>query len=585
MPDSPILDWTDDGHPRSRVFGDIYFSPEDGLGESRAVFLEGCELPGAWAGRDRFVVGELGFGAGLNILALLELWRRERPADGRLHIFSIEAYPVTAEDMLRAVARWPEIADLAQALAQRWPGKARGLHRVEFPELAAILDLAVAPVEDALAAWDGAADAWFLDGFSPALNPQMWSPQVMAQVAARSAPGAKVATFTVAGAVRRGLQAAGFEVEKRPGFGRKRERLAAWLPGEAPARARPTVAVVGAGIAGASAVRALEALGLEPVLFEGEAPGAGASGNPAGLVTPRLDAGLGPVAELGARTLARARTLYDALPGAVIASGVLQQAGEAKDTDRFAKIAASDLFEPGEMTATAEGLEMSGARVISPRAVLAVWAPQVRTEKVGGLARDGEAWRLLDNECVEIWRGDAVILANGPDLARLWPQVALTPTRGQASWTLDPAQVRPSAWGGYAIPTGAGLLFGATHDRDDTATEVRDEDHRRNLATLAQGRPELAAGIDAGGLKGRASVRAATQDRLPLAGALAPGLYALGGFGSRGLAMAPLLAEHVAARIAHSPSPLPHHLSALVEPERFRIRAARRGRISDATPA
>ncbi|WP_374576560.1 FAD-dependent oxidoreductase, partial [Phenylobacterium sp.] len=398
-------------------------------------------------------------------------------------------------------------------------------------------------------------------------------------------PGAKVATFTVAGAVRRGLQAAGFEVEKRPGFGRKRERLAAWLPGEAPARARPTVAVVGAGIAGASAVRALEALGLEPVLFEGEAPGAGASGNPAGLVTPRLDAGLGPVAELGARTLARARTLYDALPGAVIASGVLQQAGEAKDTDRFAKIAASDLFEPGEMVATAEGLEMSGARVISPRAVLAAWAPQVRTEKVGGLARDGEAWRLLDNEGFEIWRGDAVILANGPDLARLWPQVTLTPTRGQASWTLDPAQVRPSAWGGYAIPTGAGLLFGATHDRDDTATEVRDEDHRRNLATLAQGRPELAAGIDAGGLKGRASVRAATQDRLPLAGALAPGLYALGGFGSRGLAMAPLLAEHVAARIAHSPSPLPHHLSALVEPERFRIRAARRGRISDATPA
>ena len=583
MIDSPHLDWTDDGHPRSRVFGDIYFSPEDGLGESRAVFLDGCELPAAWMGRDRFVVGELGFGAGLNILALFDLWRREGPPGGRLHVFSIEAYPVSAPDMLRAVARWPEIADLARMLAARWPGRARGFHRVEFPELSAILDLAVMPVEDALAGWDGQADAWFLDGFSPALNPQMWSPEVMAAVAARSAPGAKAATFTVAGAVRRGLQAAGFEVEKRPGFGRKRERLAAWLPGAAPTQVRPSVAVVGAGIAGASAARALRALGLEPVVFEAEVQGAGASGNPAGLVTPRLDAGLGPVAELGARTLARARSLYDPLDGAVIARGVTQLASEPRDQDRFGKIAASDLFEPGEM-AVGEGLEMSGARVVSPKAVITAWAGEVRKARIAALEQDEGGWRLLDDTGGEIWRGVAVILANGPDLARLWPQAELTPTRGQASWTAFDGEVRATAWGGYAIPTGEGLLFGATHDRGDIGTEVRLEDHRRNLATLAEGRPDLAAGLDPETLEGRASVRAATADRLPLAGALAPGLYALGGFGSRGLAMAPLLAEHVAARIAGAPSPLPRHLSALVEPERFRIRAARKGRISDAKP-
>lgn len=582
MTDTPILDWTEDGHPRSRVFGDIYFSPDDGLGESRAVFLQGCDLPAAWAGRARFVVGELGFGAGLNILALLDLWRREGPPGGRLQIFSIEAYPVTAQDMLRATARWPEIADLAQRLAQVWPGRARGLHRVELPELGAILDLAVMPVEDALAAWDGAADAWFLDGFSPALNPQMWAPEVMALVAATSAPGARAATFTVAGAVRRGLQAAGFEVEKRPGFGRKRERLAAWRPGTAPVAPRPSVAVVGAGIAGASAARALRRLGLAPVVFETEAPGAGASGNPAGLVTPRLDAGLGPVAELGARTLARARVLYEDVPGAVITRGVTQLAQDEKDPARFARIAASDLFEPGEMRAEAAGLHMAGALVVSPRAVLAAWTGETCRARIGAVVRDGEAWRLLDEAGDELWRGEAVILANGPDLARLWPGVELTPTRGQASWTRTPIEVPAAAWGGYAIPTGAGLLFGATHDRGDTGTEVRIEDHRRNLATLAARRPDLAAGLRPENLEGRASVRAATGDRLPLAGALEDGLYALGGFGSRGLAMAPLLAEHVAAKVAGAPSPLARPLSALVAPERFRIRAARRGRISDA---
>ncbi|WP_374576514.1 tRNA (5-methylaminomethyl-2-thiouridine)(34)-methyltransferase MnmD [Phenylobacterium sp.] len=582
MTDTPILDWTDDGHPRSRVFGDIYFSPEDGLGESRAVFLDGCGLPAAWAGRRQYVVGELGFGAGLNILALMDLWRREGPPDGRLSVFSIEAYPVEAADMLRAVARWPEIADLAQMLAQRWPGRARGFHRVEFPELRVVLDLAVMPVEAALEAWGGRADAWFLDGFSPALNPQMWSPEVMAKVAARSAPGARAATFTVAGAVRRGLQVAGFEVEKRPGFGRKRERLAAWLPGVPADAPKPSVAVVGAGIAGASALRALAALGVEAVLIEADAPGAGGSGNPAGLVTPRLDAGLGPVAELGARTLARARALYETVPGAVIARGVRQLAVDDRDAVRFEKIAASDLFEPGEMTA-GDGLEMSGARVVSPRAVLAAWAAEVVRARVAAVVRDGGAWRLADADGAEIWRGDAVILANGPDLARLWPQVELTPIRGQASWIDGLEAVEAAAWGGYVVPTGQGVLFGATHDREDTGTEVRAEDHRRNLETLAQARPDLASGIDPEKLQGRASLRAASPDRLPLAGALADGLYALGGFGSRGLAMAPLLAEHVAASIAGAPSPLPRQLSALVDPERFRIRAMRKGRISVAT--
>ncbi|MDZ4374568.1 MAG: MnmC family methyltransferase, partial [Phenylobacterium sp.] len=162
-PDSPLT-WTDDGPPRSRLFGDVYFSAEDGLAESRAVFLAGCGLPDAWEGRRRFVVGELGFGTGLNIAALLHLWARHRPPGGHLNIFSIEAHPLSAPEAARALGHWPELSHVADLMVARWPGRARGRHRVSFPELDATLDLAILPVAEALADWTGRADAWFLDG-------------------------------------------------------------------------------------------------------------------------------------------------------------------------------------------------------------------------------------------------------------------------------------------------------------------------------------------------------------------------------------------------------------------------------------
>jgi tRNA 5-methylaminomethyl-2-thiouridine biosynthesis bifunctional protein len=212
-PKDPTLSprgWAESGLPRSSLYGDVYFSSDDGLAESQTVFLQGCGLPGAWAGRERFVVGELGFGTGLNIAALLELWRETSEPGARLHIFSIEAHPIAREEAARALARWPRIADAAEALIGRWPGRASGFHPVELPAFRAVLDLAVMDARQALGLWEGRADAWFLDGFSPALNPGMWTDELLSLVARRSAPGARAATFTVAGAVRRGLRGAGF---------------------------------------------------------------------------------------------------------------------------------------------------------------------------------------------------------------------------------------------------------------------------------------------------------------------------------------------------------------------------------------
>ncbi len=592
---SPLV-WTPDGQPRSRQFGDVYFSAQDGLAESRAVFLDGCGLPDAWAGRRRFTVAELGFGTGLNIAALLDLWRRTRPAEGQLHIFSVEAFPVTAREAARALASWPELAPIAGLLTQRWPGRARGRHRVELPELGAILDVAVLDVGEALDGWAGAADAWFLDGFSPALNPGMWSDAVLARVAARSRPGARAATFTVAGQVRRGLAAVGFAVEKRPGFGHKRERLEARMPGAATDGPPPRrVAIIGAGIAGASAARAVRALGGEVVVVEAKRPGAGGSGNPAALVTPRLDAGLGEAAQLFAQAFSRATGLYATIDGAVLAHGVLQLASDDRDAQRFARIAASDLFEPGALEVLAAdavtarlgepapgGLDQRTALVVDPTPILDAWLGSSRIEPAARLERDDLGWRVLDEVGVEILRADAVIVAAALGSRDLAAALPLSPVRGQASWRDGAGPTPAAAWGGYVLPTATGLLFGATHDRDDDACEVREADHLRNLDLVAAVLPGLAERLapktlPAEILGGRASIRAVTPDRLPLAGSAGePGLFALTGFGSRGFSFAPLLAEHVAALALGAPSPIGRAAAELVDPARFARRAARR---------
>lgn len=584
--DAPI-EWTEDGRPRSVLYGDAYFGADDGLAESRAVFLEGCGLPGAWAGRRRFTVAELGFGTGLNILALLDLWRREGPREGRLHLFSVEAHLMPRDDAARALSAWPELSDLARDLLDRWPGRRRGFHRIELPGLRACLDLALMEAGEALSLWTGRADAWFLDGFAPALNPDMWRDEVLQAVAARSAPGARAATFTVAGQVRRGLSAAGFEVRRAPGHGRKRERLEAVFPGEGGDPDGPgPVAVVGAGIAGASVARALRRMGVEPVHFEAESPGAGASGNPAGLVTPRLDAGLGPVARLAAQAYLRALEVYAEVPGAVLGRGVLQLAANDRDPSRFARIAGSDLFPEGALRqldpqdASARlgeptprpGLDQPDALSLDPGKALQAWCPAPLAGRVQALEPVEGGWRLTTAAGgATVFR--TVILAAGAGLDRLWPEAPILPVRGQASWVAIPDREPPRAagWGGYLAPLSGGFLFGATFRRGETSTEVTEADHQANLEALGRARPALAADLAGRPLEGRARVRATTRDHLPLAGPLPgpPGLFVLGGLGSRGLTWAPLLGEHLAALAAGAPSPLPEDLAAVVAPGRY----------------
>ncbi|MGH7021607.1 MAG: FAD-dependent 5-carboxymethylaminomethyl-2-thiouridine(34) oxidoreductase MnmC, partial [Brevundimonas sp.] len=485
----------------------------------------------------------------------------------------------------------PQLAETAAAILDVWPQGTPGFHRLDLPQWNATIDLAVGDAEWALSQWSGPADAWFLDGFSPALNPGMWSPEIMALIAARSAPGARVATFTVAGAVRRGLAEHGFVVEKRPGHGRKRERLEAHLPSPPPAvRTQPHVAIIGAGIAGASVARALIAGGARVTVIEAEHPGAGGSGFPAALVTPRLDAGDALIAGFHAQALERAGALYRALPKAVVAEGVLQLEQAPRDATRFDKIAAQDLWPADAMTrldaaaasghlgeaVSAGGLRMAGAIALRPSAVLEPWLAGAErlTAQVESLRPESAGWVLRDGDGAVLVEADAVVLTAGWGTAALaadLPQpLPLAPVAGQADWVEGPT-TPPVAWGGYAVPTGTGLLFGATHDRGQTDRQPTAEASARNLAALAAALPGLAAQVEAAGPPHtRKAVRATTPDRLPVAGPLPqPGLYVLTGLGSRGFCVAPLLGEHLAANIMGQPSPLPRAFADRLAASRF----------------
>lgn len=211
----PELDWKD-GVPVARAFDDPYYSRADGLAETRHVFLEGNDLPARFC--PGFHIAELGFGTGLNALAALASWR-QAGCEGPLKFTSFEAFPMRAEDALRALNAFPDVLDMADpvlaALDTAGTIKTDDLH----------LTVIIGDARQTLAEWDGKADAWFLDGFAPARNPELWEPDLLCQVALHTKPSGTIATYSAAGAVRQSLSDAGFCIERVPGFGRKRHMV------------------------------------------------------------------------------------------------------------------------------------------------------------------------------------------------------------------------------------------------------------------------------------------------------------------------------------------------------------------------
>ena len=536
------LDWSRPGTPAATDFGDIYFSTDGGLDETRKVFLDGCGLPENWQDKTRFTIAELGFGSGLNFLAAWQLWAQTAQPHQRLHFVSIEKFPFDSKQIRRALSAWPELANYSQPLIRDWPGRVKGLHRLNFG--AVTLTLVHEDVETAFSQLDNLkADAWFLDGFSPSGNPAMWSEAVMKAVAKACAPNARLASFSVAGTVRTALKNAGFEVRKRPGFGRKRHRLEAMFTGTAQPTLRQIdhALIVGAGIAGRSLAKALHARQIKFDIFDNAAHPA-ASYNPAVLVKPRFDLQDRPESRFFLSAYLHALRTYP--DTAVLERGVRQLPKTQKEAERYQKLVKQAPLGGGHLYWRDEALWIESATMYDPSKIFDEF--EIRQESYAAAKSYAEYSHIF--------------LAAGYGIRELSPDLALRYSRGQLSWA-KPVWDVPTAYGGYAINLGGAALVGATYDRldDRDPFELRAEDDARNYDALAEISQKTVEPLPRAS---RASIRVTTADTLPVMAELGPKTWALTGLGSRGFTFAPLLAEAMIANICGEVGPLEKTLKA-----------------------
>lgn len=551
-----------EGVPVSTRFDDVYFSREDGLAETAHVFLQGCCLPDAWRGADRqFTIAETGFGTGLNFLATWRLWRESRPAGGTLHYVAVEGFPLSRPQLGETLSAFPRLTDLAERLRDRYPEPATGgSHRIWFPEDHVCLTLLIGEVADVLGGLEARVDAWFLDGFAPAKNPSMWRPAVLTQVARLSKPGTRLASFTAAGAVRRGLAELGFAVEKRTGFGRKRDCVAATFtgttsphPGEPwyaspPSRAVGPVAVIGAGVAGAAVVGALTRRGIDPLWLDRHGRiAAEASGNPAGLMMarPTADGDVQGTLSGAAFRFASDQASQTGVP--IGGHGVLELATDDTVLHRFQEMDAAGHLAPisAELVDAKTADEIAGVSLdhpalwhrragwVDPRGWSIALAGSHRPARatVDRLKLGSSGWDLLDADGHVVARAGTVILASAmlsPELAPA-AHLPVEAIRGQITRLSETAASRRLqscvAFGGYLSPALSGVhVTGATYTRGGFAptgwpVAVQEHDHRRTLGLFPAALAQL-FGDAPSVLGGRAAIRAVTPDRQPIAGPL-----------------------------------------------------------------
>jgi len=576
---TPELAWSE-GSLRSVRFDDIYFSTEDGIAESRYVFLEGCELPrrvAALTERQRLCVAETGFGTGLNFLLTLEHWLQHRPEAAHLHYIGIEAFPLRLVDLKRANAAHPQLRALAEALIAQWPSPVRGCHRLHWPEWSVTLDLwfeeAGEALDDLASRRQRWVDCWYLDGFAPARDPDMWREALFQSLAQLSKPGAQFATFTAAGNVRRGLQNVGFSIEKRPGFGRKRECLAGrWqnlaAVDRAPHRSRLTpwdlpalqstpesALVVGGGLAGAHMARSLAERGIRVQVLEQGDIAQGGSSNLQGLTYTRLSRRHSPLVDFGVASYGFSTRLYRRLlaegrlsDGAGAVCGFVQRSEDTEtltyldtvlEQDTLAQIVtpeqAQQLLGIVSENLPAQSLFFPEAQWLNPAAVCRERLDHPLIEvitqcKVISWARQDPAetapvhWRVKDSTD-GTWHAELLVVCTAIDIQQN-PELEWLPLqgiRGQTSHLPQtPTTKRQKAafcHEGYFPPPRQGVhCIGASYGPNDTELDERLEDHQHNLALLDAALPGLGL-PEAQAVTGHVALRCTSADYLPLIGA------------------------------------------------------------------
>lgn len=532
-----------------------------------------------------FTIGETGFGTGLNFLVAAHAWREclaNAGSDaGHLHYVSVEKYPLTRADIQRANTPHTAFAALLEPLLAQYPAAVRGHHRLVFPALHLTLTLIFDDATQALENVCGTVHAWFLDGFAPAKNPTMWQPALYRQLARLSAPGATLATFTAAGHVRRGLQDAGFQMTKQPGFGRKRDMLTGqlasvqacgpvplpppqrpWFRVSASANPAGRALVIGAGLAGAQVAASLQRRHWHvTVVDQNDEPASAASGNPSGMTFTRLSPHDSPQNRYYQSAFSNAcRALRQQLEDQGVPEGVdwalnglIQLADtEATRTAQRAMleqpvwpeawlqpVSASVLRAQYHIDTELDGVVLTQGGWLYPRRLIEVLLAQSNIEFLGGIRIENlqptalnatQGWQVTSRaplpQPLEDAVFDAVIITGGMDSAGFHQtaELPLRPVRGQITQVAaTPATTRirhAINYEGYFNPARAGQhTFGATFQPNCTDLHPRPEDHAENWKNLRSALPAIGAALDAAGpAQGRVGIRCQTPDYLPIVG-------------------------------------------------------------------
>jgi tRNA 5-methylaminomethyl-2-thiouridine biosynthesis bifunctional protein len=575
-----------EGTPYSQAYGDVYHSAAGGPAQARHVFLQGNSLPERWAGRPRFVILETGFGFGLNFLLTWQAWRRDPARCERLHYVAIEKHPFALPDLQVLHDKYDFKTEAAE-LHARWPVLVPGAHRLELDGGKVVLTLFFADIGVARDL-RLSADAFYLDGFAPAKNPDMWSPQVMRALSRLAAPGATAATWSVAAPVRSALEATGFAVEKRKGFGDKKKMLVATSKqgNESFKPQHRKAAVVGAGLAGAAVCERLCERGWEVELYERHAaPAQEASGNHAGtfhpIVTPDDSVFARITRAAFLQSLARFKRFENLRWDPC---GVLQLARDAKEeASQRASIAALALPPDYAQYVTRDE---ASAHAGVPVAAAGLWFPQAGWVKPPSLVRAlleacGERLKThFENPLEKLPRAAVVILANSAEATQLHsvPHLRMRKVRGQLTHVpaeeIDAPRVVVLR-GGMVLPAVEGIcVVGASYDIDDEDAAPRAASDAGNLERLKNILPVSAVPES---VQNRVAFRAVVPDRVPVVGRIDEGVYGAFAYGSRGLIWAALAAEIIACELEGEPLPLEGKLLDAMGPLRFSRRARSRG--------
>lgn len=564
------LDWDDQGRPHSRVFDDVYFSDTTGLEETRYVFIEQNALKERFAAlraNGQMVIGETGFGTGLNFLCAWQLFEQTAQPDARLHFISVEKYPLTRDDLHRALALWPQLSDVSEQLLAAYFAIHPGFQTLTLGNGRVTLTLLIGDVLEQLSQLDAQVDAWFLDGFAPAKNPDMWTPELFAQLARLAAPDATISTFTSTGWVRRALNEAGFKMRRTPGIGHKWEILRGTflgVPEQAlatsavkPWYARPPqptterkALVIGGGLSGCASANSLARRGWQVVLLERhERLAKEASGNPQGVLYLKLSAHGTTLSQMIVSGFGYTRRLLEHLQRGRDWDdcGVLQLGFNAKEAQRQAQLA--DAFAPAlvhmldqPQAQALAGIELAQGGLfypeggwVHPPALCQYQAihPNVQVlthHDVVQLNNVDNQWQACDGERV-LASAPVVILAGAAEVKR-FPASSGLPLKRIRGQITQLVQTEHSAAlntvvcaEGYVAPGRLGEhTLGASFDFDNDDLTTTPAGHQGNLDLMDEISPQLSSlfgeQLDPAQLQGWAAFRCTSPDYLPIVGPL-----------------------------------------------------------------